>query len=157
MQNGSIPVPQGWTITMDRGDLFAMEQWSPVVEEDGDPAFYISGKVDENGKLIVGLRTRWNGKRATLSGAELFQILLDQFAGKGVIIRTLEGNWVVGDLEDNLQSFNQAVQQGVPQESAALQWTFTGKMAERIFFALRQFRFHLLVRSARRETMSEWL
>lgn len=133
MQNTSTPFPQGWDITTQGSDSFAMEQRDPaVLDDDGDPAFYISGKVDSTGRLRFGIRTKWQGKRSSLSGQALFQILVDHFRGEGVPIIILEANWNIGELADNLHSFNNAVSQGKSNEESALKETFTGKMAERI-------------------------
>ena len=133
MHPTSFQVPQGWTVTTAQSDLFAMYQCTPDTrDDDGDPAFYISGKIVGGSKLRFGIRTRYQGQSATQRGEQLFRLLVAYFQGVSVIILVLEANWSIGDLADNLRCFNNAIRQNISQNDAALKSTFTGKMAERV-------------------------
>tara|TARA_R110002072_G_scaffold47902_4_gene131257 strand:- start:5201 stop:5971 length:771 start_codon:yes stop_codon:yes gene_type:complete len=65
-----------------------------------------------------------HAQRASVGGREMFQRIVSHFQGDFDRIRA---TWT-GKLPDNLDSFNRAVQQGLPEDVAARR-TFTGKMA----------------------------
>lgn len=94
-------------------------------------AFFVSGTVLKS-VLRFGIRTRYQGQLATQRGDFLFQLMVQHFDDERTAISTLQGNWRVGDFGSNLISFNRAVASNLSREIAALKYTFTGKMAERV-------------------------
>jgi RHS repeat-associated protein len=90
----------------------------------------------ENGVLETAIEMKNNsGKyllpQGDLTGTDVFNRLFFTTAMNGGIIKTIRGSWNAGGhLKDNIEALNNAILQGVPAEAAALNSTFTGKMAK---------------------------
>jgi hypothetical protein len=86
------------------------------------------GQLGQDGILDLFIKVG----EGTPRGGEMFNEALEAF---GSNVKGIRGDWAAGgDMSANFDSFTKAVQEGVAPETAALENTFTGKMAARAGF-----------------------
>ena len=89
----------------------------------------LSARVDSQGVMWFVVKVPPSEQRKGV-GARLFQQVWDELGGNSRI-KAIGGDWGVGSgMQDNLNTFNEALALGASETAAALE-TFTGRMADR--------------------------